>query len=907
MSLQPGQLLLHYRIVDKIGEGGMGAVYRATDTTLGRHVAIKVLPEGLASDPERMARFEREAKVLASLNQPHIASIYGLHEAERVRFLAMEMVEGEDLSRRLARGAIAVDEALPLARQIAEALEHAHDLGIVHRDLKPANIMVRPDGTVKVLDFGLAKIWAPEPASGSQSANSPTLTGPATQAGLILGTAAYMAPEQARGRPVDRRADVWAFGCVLYEMLTGKRAFPGDDVTDILAAIVRGEPDWSALPQTTPSSVRRLLHRSLIKDPKDRLPDVGVARLEIADASGDVDAAGNRDGVAATRTRAARWGWIAAAIAGALLTGLITWAARPSAQVAPVPPERRATVLLPDSVAWTGPGGSGVAISPDGAWLAYTAVGAEGWRLYVQALAEDAPRMVSRSESAYGPFFSPDSTQVGFISRGKLWRMPLSGGATYEIGDIDPGDRGATWAEDGFIYSGGSNGVSRIAPSGGARESLTRVDASRGEAAHRFPSAVPGQPAIVFTVFKGALDEARLAVLDLGTRQWTQLTDLPGHDGRVTPDGRLIYSRLGTLMAAPFDLKRRVLTGAPEPVQGGVQFNNGGATHFAVSATGTLVYISEADCDPTIGAVWARRDGHTETTTLPEGRYRESALSPDGTRVAVLSNDAGGSSELSVWDFGRNAWAARFSNREFRESPIWMPDGQHLVFTYREHGIGSAGRLFQQLVDNGQPQPVSEDALDVSFGSSGQYPGSVTSDGARVFYRQFALKGMGIGVLDLSTRKGALVIEGDGSDPRISPDGRFLAYIGSGPSGSEVYVSPFPSVGSHRWTVSTGGARLPFWSADGRELFYRQENRILGVRVNPRATKARADIDAASPDFSSRPQVVFESARPLAGYAVHRDGQRLLVFQETRAAHPMPHIVFNWLANLGRARAAGER
>jgi hypothetical protein len=368
------------------------------------------------------------------------------------------------------------------------------------------------------------------------------------------------------------------------------------------------------------------------------------------------------------------------------------------------------------------------------------------------------------------------------------------------------------------------------------------------------------------------------------------------------PDGRLIYGRRDTLMAASFDLKRRVLTSAPEPVLGGVLFNNGGAMHFGVSATGTLVYVADADRVPTTVAVWTHRDrsGRTEPATLPEGRYVDCALSPDGTRVAVRSIDAHFSAALAVWDFGRSAWAARSSDPAFKQTPVWMPDGRHLVFTYRERGIGSVGRLFQQLVDDGPPQAISDDVLDVSWGTAGQYPGSVSSDGTKVFYGQIGPKDSGIGVLDLLTRRGAIVLKGNGDRPRISPDGRFLAYVAVGPSGQGVYVSPFPAVDSHRWTISTGGAALPAWSADGRELFYLQQNRILGVRVN-------TNVTAASPDFSSRPQVVVESARPLLSYAVHPDGQRFLLLQVTRDARPMPRVVFNWLANLGSVRASGDR
>ena len=708
-----------------------------------------------------------------------------------------------------------------------------------------------------------------------------------TELGVILGTAAYMAPEQARGKAVDRRADVWAFGCVLYEMLTGKRAFRGDDITDVLAAIVRDEPDWSALPPSTPASIHRLLRRSLIKDKNDRLGDIGVARLEITDAA-NPSAVDARVGSVPASSRVTRFGWMgAAAVAGALVTGLAIWQLRPAS---PVLEERRASILIPDARRWIGPSGSGVVISPNGARIAYTAVEGSDEQLFVQSLAEDAARLVPNSQDAYGPFFSPDSSQLGFISRGKLWRMPIGGSSTFEVGDINSQD-GAAWAEDGFIYSGGLRGLSRISQSGGARESLTNVDASRGEVAHRFPAVIPGQNAIVFTIFKGAIDDARLAVLDIASRKITPLTDLPGHDPRVTPDGYLIYSRGGTLMAASFDLGRRVLTSTPEPVLGGVAFNNGGATHYGVSGNGTLIYVSEADEVPPVVLVWSTRDGRTEASTLPEGRYEGGALSPDGTRVAVSSKTAAGSTEISVWDFGRNAWVAKLAGKGYRESPVWMPDGRRLLFTHRVEGIGSVGRLFIQALEGGSPEAISDDVLTSTSGSTGQFPGSVTADGAKVFFTQNAGEDRGIAVLDLATRKSTLIVRGGGVGfPRVSPNGQFLAYVGGGQS-ADVYVSRLPIVEGQRWTVSAGGGHGPVWSADGRELFYQSDRKIFSVAVTS--------------DFSARPRLVFESTRDLGGIGVHPDG-RFLLGQATRDPHPTPRVVFNWIGTLARVRKAGR-
>ncbi len=495
MPLTSGARLGSYEIVSVIGAGGMGEVYRARDTSLNRDVAIKIIPDLFAADPERLARFSREAQTLASLNHPNIAHVYGLEGAG----LVMELVEGEDLAERISRGALPLDDVLSIATQIADALEAAHERGIIHRDLKPANIKVRIDGVVKVLDFGLAKARdaaavAP-PDGNSPTFLSPTVRANVSQQGVILGTAAYMSPEQAKGKPVDKRTDIWAFGCVLFEMLTGKMVFPGDNITDILAAVVRGEPDWSALPDETPASVHRLLRRCLSKDAKDRLSDIGVARLEIRDATEVSRSAGTPSLTQSARRASVSWGMLAAGlVAGAVIAGTVAW------RMWPVPrslPALKLTIEWPEDVSWDGPSGPGVAISPDGTHLAYVAVDRAGPQVYVRDLRGDDVRIVSSSaENPYNPFFSPDSSQIGFVSSGRLWRTAVTGGQPFEIGPIDTNDRGVVWSADGYIYSGGGSGISRMAETGGPREQITTVDRSAGEVAHRFPSVVAGTRAV---------------------------------------------------------------------------------------------------------------------------------------------------------------------------------------------------------------------------------------------------------------------------------------------------------------------------------------------------------------------------------------------------------------------------
>jgi serine/threonine-protein kinase len=896
MPLTSGSTFGSYTILDKLGEGGMGQVYRARDTTLNRDVAIKILPDLFAADPERLARFSREAQTLAALNHPNIAHVYGLEGSG----LVMELVDGEDLAERLSHGPVPLEDALPIATQIADALDAAHERGIVHRDLKPANIKIRADGVVKVLDFGLAKAWNVQP-SPTSDANSPTILSPTfrsavSEPGIILGTAAYMSPEQAKGKAVDKRTDIWAFGCVLFEMLTGKMAFPGDNVTEILAAVVRGDPEWSAIPAGTPASIQRLLRRCLVKEPKDRLSDINVARLEIRDAAETPRSIPTGPSTKIAPRTWHAWGMLAAGIvAGAAIAGVTAWRIWPTA---PSLPALKLTIEWPDDAIWAGPSGSGVALSPDGTHIAYVAIGRSGPQIYLRDLRSDEVRAISSSADApYNPFFSPDSTQVGFISSGKLWRTPVAGGTPFEIGAIDVNDRGVAWSTDGYLYSGGGSGISRIAESGGTRERITAVDKSAGEVAHRFPSIVADGRGVLFTIFKGSLEEARVAVVDVSTKKAHVLMDRTGHSAVYVPTGHLVYLRTGVLMAAPFDPSRLEVTGQSVPVMSGILYNNGGAAHFSISSNGTLAYISDAGARPETDLVWVDRTGHVSPVDLPRGAYARPELSPDGTRVALESSSGTGRQNLVIWDFARHALSNITRDAGISESPLWIPDGSSVLFTSRPQ-LGALGRLFRQRADGaGTPVQLTAGSLSQVYASGGEYPVSVVPNGTKIIYWVAGTDADGVKIFDPTTGQTQMLVAG-ARTPRLSPDGRWLAYRKSETGISEIFVSPFPDVSSARWQVSTGGSSPPRWSRDGSELFYR------GLGSN-RTHMFVVKVGTGSSTLGGvRPQLLVDLPSPgtidglgVEEFDVAKDG-RFLILKGLPQKPPIPHVIVNWFEEL---------
>ena len=679
LSLTPGTRLGVYEITAPIGEGGMGQVFRARDTKLDRDVAIKILPDAFAHDADRLARFQREAKTLASLNHPHIAGIYGLEESGGMTALVMELVEGDDLSQRIARGAIPLDEALPIAKQIAEALEAAHEQRIIHRDLKPANIKVRADGTVKVLDFGLAK--AMEPASVSASAmSSPTITTPAmTLQGVILGTAAYMAPEQAKGRAVDKRADIWAFGVVLYEMLTGRRLFDAEDMSETLAAVLTRDVSLTTLPAAIPARLRTLLRDCLIRDPRQRLRDIGDARIVleqvIAGAPGDVSTPASVNAIVPAWRRALPWASTAALAAG-LATVIVMWA--PWRQPAAPPRVTRTTITASGAAALTITGiDRDLALSPDGTHVVY--VGNGGTQLFVRALDALEPVAIVSGGDVRGPFVSPDGQWVGFFENvTTLRKVAITGGPPITLARLGAIPRGATWAPDDtiiFATSDPATGLQRVSAAGGTPEVLTRPDYAQGEANHLWPEILPGGRAVLFTIMSqtGGLETAQVAVHDLRTGIHKALLRGGSHgryvaSGLASPKlvegglastkpgevGHLVYVAAGTLRAMAFDPNRLETHGTSVPVLPRLATTSFGAGDFAVAADGTLVYV---DAPGSLAAnartlVWVDRTGKEEPVAAPPRVYQHPRLSPDGTRVALTSNDQ--ENDLWIWDLARD-------------------------------------------------------------------------------------------------------------------------------------------------------------------------------------------------------------------------------------------------------------
>ncbi len=802
MPLSAGDKLGPYEILAPLGAGGMGEVYRGRDSKLNRDVAIKVLPEALAGDTQYMARFEREALVLASLNHPNIATVYGIEQGA----LVMELVEGADL-----RGPLPLEEAIPIARQIAEGLEAAHERGIIHRDLKPANIKLTPAGVVKILDFGLAKSAGEfsAVAPGSSPTMSPTLSLAMTQAGMILGTAAYMSPEQARGKPVDRRADIWAFGIVLYEMLTGEQLFGGGEtVTDTLASVVKDAPDFGKLPADTPPHIRRLLERCLRKDVKTRLQAIGEARIMLDEAR---DAAASPT-MQATATRRSWLPWALAGVSVVLalaLGGLLWRATRPMEK----PLLRFSTDLGPEAVA---DNRITTAISPDGTRLAYPVRPAGGTvnLLATRLMDQSKPTVLSGTENAADPFFSPNGQWIGFFADGHLRKVSIQGGAPTTLCDA-AAMRGADWGEDGNVVFGVAGGapLARVPSSGGTPQSLAKP--TEKGTSQRWPQILPGGHAILFTGGTvGSFDDASIEVLILKTGE-TKMVQRGGYFGRYLSSGHLVYIHQGTLFAVPFDLDRNQTRGMPAPILedvAGNVTNGGGQMDF--SRTGTLVYLSGKSGATTFNLSWLDALGKKEPL-LADPLILGPRFSLDGKRLVYFTT-----ADISVYDLARGS-TTRLPVQNGDGYPVWTPDGKHIVYE------STTGLFWVRSDGSGPPQRIYESKA----GSPVAW--SFTPHGRRLAFHQ-AGEGTGrdIWTLPLDTsdpdhpKAGAaelfLATKGNDVEPVFSPDGRWLAYA-SGESGSyHIFVRPFPegATGGGQAQISTTPGRFPLWSRTAKELFY---------------------------------------------------------------------------------------
>jgi serine/threonine protein kinase/Tol biopolymer transport system component len=994
MALRPGTKLGAYEVREQIGAGGMGEVYRATDTRLKRDVAIKVLPEEFARDPERLARFRREAQLLASLNHPNIATIHGLEEADGAHFLVMELVSGETLAetirdsgagtrdsganpsrdregagqrrniaaggpladaRGTVTGAVPIDDALAITTQICEALEHAHEKGVIHRDLKPANVKLTPDGKVKVLDFGLAKAFAGDGTASNSpkpvyDSNSPTVSRVPAQLspefsptipGTIMGTAAYMSPEQARGKTVDKRTDIWALGCVLYELLTGEGAFyqspdrkrganqsrnqspdreggvpdrlkrpvagaPGseqddepDTVQDILARVLHAEPDWSLLPATTPHGVRSLLRRCLEKDARRRLRDAADVRIQIEETQA-APAGTEETGAPAPvqRSKLKMLGRALAGLAACLLAGVAGWELRP----APAPQRVSRTVIpLPPDKQLGGSFAPMVALSPDGAQVAYTAGTVSTGQIYLRAMDSSEARPVAGTEGGGDPFFSPDGQWIGFFAAGKLKKVSVTGGAALTL-CVAPNERGATWGVDDNIILAPSNagGLFKVPAGGGTPQESTKV--KPGENSHRWPQLLSDGKALIFTVEMSAStatpDADDIWVRNLNTGE-DKLLVHGGTYGRYVPTGHLVFYRAGTIMAVPFDPQRLEVHGTPAPVVENVMATTGltAGGQFSISNNGSMVYVEGAGQEnASLTLTWVDRSGKETPLAAPPKPYLRPRLSPTGRQLAF--EITGPKTDIWMFDLARETLTP-FTFAGDRVHVGWTPDGKRIVF--ESQPVSGNFNLFWRLADGSGTEEL---LASNEYGFSAP---AVTPDGKWLAYHQTVPKTQrDIYILPLDGDPRQAGAEGrkprallqepfNEAAPMFSPDGRWLAYVSDESGQYEIYVRPFPSLDG-KWRISTDGGEGPLWNPNGRELFYRNGDKMMAVDVT------------TQPTFSAgRPKMVFEgpyAPDPSGGrpnYDVSRDGQRFLMMKSLElqgVSLTQINVVLNWFEEL---------
>jgi Tol biopolymer transport system component len=900
VALSPGTRLGAYEIRSLIGAGGMGEVYRAKDTTLGRDVALKILPESFVHDANRVNRFHREAQVLATLNHPHIAAIYGF-EAGDIRALVLELVEGPTLAERIASGPLPMQEALRIAAQIAEALEAAHERGIVHRDLKPANIKVTRDEVVKVLDFGLAK-------AATGDAPGPDLsivTMDQTESGLILGTAAYMSPEQARGRPVDKRTDVWAFGCVLFEMLSGRTTFAGDTVSDTIATILTREPAWDQLPDATPSEARRLLRRCLQKDPKQRLRDMGDARLELEEAVTGSAASGRLPEHTTGVTRRTAIGTLLGAAAGAAATGIFA-VSRYRSDATPRN-LTRFTIALPEGNFFNASFSKRIVISPDGTSLACNVlVQGSQPRLLIRSLRD--LEMKSPVEGTFGtPFFSADGQWLAYFGQDAPWRLKkvaLSGGAPVTICAYE-NHGGGTWAADDSIYfvSAVPGALMRVPAEGGEPVEALNIDFDQGERLYKFPTAVPGGNTILLTVGTvdtESFDDAHIAVFSPSTGVKRTLME-SGTCASYSPSGHLVYARNASLLAVAFDRNRLEVIGQPFTVLEGVLMSrNTGVASFDISASGDLVYIPGKADGGARTLVWVDRGGTPERVALPPRSYLHPRLSPDARKLAIEIE--GSSHDIYVYDFASGVLSNMTTNG-VSHWPVWSPDGRQIG--YRAGPMGHF-KLWQMPADRSRP------AVNVPAEGHSQNAESYSPDGQAIAYT--------VMTPGAPTKIAVVSLQGDQQhqplddtkyaqgSPKFSPDGRWLAYCSNESGKPQVYVQAFPGPGP-KIQISNDGGTDPVWKRTGGELFYRNGDSMMAVSVS-----------TASAFAAGRPQELWKghyshgmasSCGPAgltsSNYDATADGQRFLMIKDDdqdKATSTQLVVVLGWADELNRLSKA---
>jgi len=877
-----GTRLGDYEVTSFIAAGAMGHVYRARDTRLGRDVALKILPPAFVSAPDRRTRFEREARTLASLTHPHIATIYGVEEGDGISALALELVEGETLADRIARGRLPVDEALRIARQIAEALEAAHERGIVHRDLKPANIKVTRDGHVKVLDFGLAKLADAAVDLTPLAGAAATLAPAVTAAGTLVGTPAYMSPEQARGEAADQRSDLWSFGCVLYEMVTGRPAFAASTVADTLARVLASEPQFDALPKGIPDSMRTVIVRCLAKDRLQRIPHASVIRF-LLDTS-DV------------HTRDQTWrAWILSllqnrasrAVVILLLVGLYPLARIVLQSLFPYrpiafPQRISRLVIAPSSNAALSINGNvrDIAITPDGSRVVYT--GNNGTELFVRAL--DALEPVSLYKGTpRGPFISPDGQWVGFFDDfTTLKRVPISGGPAISLATIDGGaSRGAVWTRDDVIVFASNStdtGLQKIPAGGGAPTILTKPDHNRGEFDHLWPEVLPDGRNVLFTIrAQSERDVAQVAVLDLQNGN-SKILFGGGSHAHYVSSGHLVYASAGALRAVAFDATTLTARGNSVPIVPSVQMTNPGGIDAVIAQDGTLAYVPGSVAPLQTKLVWVDRSGHETVIPAPTFNYTYPRLSPNGTVIAFWRPGQG---NIWEWDLTRSAMSRVTLDSVFQDSfPIWTPDGRRIIFGSRRTDAQSANIFWQAADGIGGAERLTQSARY-------QSPTAITPDGMRVIFTEVGDKTED-DVMELplnGTRSVRPLIQTAFSERNgtVSPDGRWIAYEAEDSGQPQIYVRPYPNVNAGRWQVSSEIGTRPLWSRDGRDLFYVSRSGFMSVEVQARSSWMSTTPKLIVP-FTQGSYNALGPNIPGRTYDISLDGQRLLIVKNIPAA-----------------------
>ncbi len=909
-----GQTINHYKITAKLGEGGMGAVYQATDSRLGRQVALKILPEKFVEDPQRMGRFQREAELLASLNHPHISTIHGLEKSGNVRALVLELVEGPTLAERIAQGPIPVEEAHRLALEMTQALEVAHEKGIIHRDLKPSNVKITPDGKVKVLDFGLAKALETE-MSEAELAKSPTLTLEATREGIVMGTAAYMSPEQARGKVVDKRTDIWSFGLILVEMLTGKGMYSGGSLTETIAAVIHQEPKLEELPKETPRKSRELLERCLRKDPRMRLRDIGDARIALQEYLSDPTATSTEliepSPPSPLWQRLTPW-------AAVLLLAVAGWYFMPSPAI-PTGSVSRFEIRARDGEVLDHRFRHGFALSEDGGKLAYVSRSREDpskTGIHVRFFPQWGETPVSASENLWQPFFSPDGDLLGAYSdspgqtMGKLKKFPLDGAPATTICDCEE-PYGASWgSDDNIVFAcSAAGGLWRVSASGGQPRQITELDKEAGEVSHRFPHLLPGGKAVLFTVLRYEVDsvdwsQAEIAVQSLETGKRETLMK-NGVDARYASNtGHFVFAREGTLMACPFDLASLTVTGKAFRVQEGVRqsiyvgdtVNETGAAHYALSASGSLAYVAGPLLpESKREVVWVDPSGREEATEITPKQYLALRLSSDLLRVAVNTFYK----RKEIWTHNlRRGVSTPQTLSDLNYFPIWTFDDSSVVFGSNRSGQRN---LFLMLVDRGN------EAEHLSTSKHPQNPSSLSPDGSKLAFVEFDPKtGSDIWILSMEGARPAKVLLNtrfDETHPEFSPNGDWIAYVTNESGREDVQVRSFPDLGK-RTPISTEGGTAPSWSKSGDKLFYRSvdHRKMMSVQITIDGNRLRA----------GNPVALFEGSyigsSPIRSYDVHPDGRFLMIRTDDKKDRARleefygneVRIVLNWFEELKR-------